>query len=166
MLFNQAPQPIAGEAVPPGRGFIRVQGQPAVLPFQGVYCDESTILEAQQNLRLRLNSAKIDGHNAPRKAVSPGERAVEQMKTFSETPLKVSPPSAAPETVFSASESDFSASTATIDPDKMAHVAALIERGEKRKTKIIAEVWGVTSGPAYQAAGAEYEEIIKKLAVG
>jgi hypothetical protein len=166
MLFNQAPQQMVGEAIPPGRGYIRVQGQPAVLPFQGVYCDEPTILEVQQRLRQRTRFANFSGVSGHKKAVSPGERAAETMETFRENPVKVSATSGTPENFFSASESDFSASTTTIDPEKFAQVAALINGGEKRKTKIIAEVWSVTSGPAYQAASAEYEAIVKKLAVG
>ena len=98
--------------------------------------------------------------------MSPGERAAEQMKISRENSVKVSHTSTSTENFFSASESDFSASTTTIDPEKLAKVTALIEGGEKRKTKIIAEVWSVTSGPAYQAASAEYEAIIKQLAVG
>lgn len=48
-----------------------------------------------------------------------------------------------------------------IDPTKAAHVANLIEQ-QQGKMAIIKEVWGVTSGRAYQTASREYEFIIAR----
>jgi hypothetical protein len=167
MLFNQAPQQMVGEAIPPGRGYIRVQGQPAVLPFQGVYCDEPTILEIQQHLRVRRKSAEHAAQPSPHfpqnRAMSPGERAVETMERVVETGRKFSAPSTAVESLSSAFPSDFSTSAPVeIDPEKAAKVAHLLKEN-KRKGEIIAEVWGATSGRRYQAANVEYEVIIKIL---
>lgn len=171
MLFNQAPQQMVGEAIPPGRGFIRVQGQPAVLPFQGVYCDEPTILEVQQSLRIRLNLVKNETPHSPKfpqkKAVSPGERAAEQMEVRTEVaPLHPSTSSTV-EIASTASQSPTSTSEEIeIDPEKVAKVAWLrsTEGGSKNKSTIIAEVWGVTGGRKFKAASDEYEAIISRLA--
>ncbi len=168
MLFNQAPQPIAGEAIPPGRGYIRVQGQPAVLPFQGVYCDEATILEVQQRLRQGARVAKMSPICGPKNAMSPGERAAATMIARAETHRETETTSPPAKTVSSPFPSTISTSAPVeIDPEKAAKVAFLRSGngGNKTKREIIAEVWGATTGRRYQAASAEYEEIIKKLAV-
>jgi hypothetical protein len=167
MLFNQAPQQMVGEAIPPGRGFIRVQGQPAVLPFQGVYCDEATILEVQQRLRLRQkfgqNEAQPSAKFLQNRALSPGERAAERMRGAAENGRKFSAPSARVEIPSTALQSDFSTSAPIeIDPEKAAKVADLLSEN-RRKGEIIAEVWGVTGGRRYQAASAEYDVILKTL---
>jgi hypothetical protein len=163
MLFNQAPQPIAGEAIPPGRGFIRVQGQPAVLPFQGVYCDEPTILEVQQRLRQRDRVSKDAAAVRQRRAVSPGERAAATMEGRAENGRKISAPSAIVELPSTALQNDFSTSAPVeIDAEKAAKVALLLGEN-KRKGEIIAEVWGVTGGRRYQAASAEYDANIQTL---
>jgi hypothetical protein len=162
MLFNQAPQQMVGEAIPPGRGFIRVQGQPAVLPFQGVYCDEPTILEVQQSLRQQV----VKFSPFTQRPASPGERAIERMENRVESTGKLSAVSTPAETPSTAFQSDFSTSSENeIDPEKLAKVADLVNE-KKRKVEIIAEVWGAISGRRYQAASVEYEAIIKKLAVG
>lgn len=163
MLFNQAPQQMVGEAMPPGRGFIRVQGQPAVLPFQGVYCDEPTILEVQQRLRQAERVARSSAVHGPKKPMSPGERAVATMERPVENGRKFSAPSVTPESLSSAFPSDFSTSAPVeIDPEKAAKVATLLGEN-KRKGEIIAEVWGATSGRRYQAANVEYEAILRIL---
>jgi hypothetical protein len=171
MLFNQAPQPMAGEAIPPGRGFIRVQGQPAVLPFQGVYCDEPTILEVQQHLRNRRKGAEKAvplSRNFPQnRTMSPGERAAAQMEARKEILLPLPSTSTKTETTSSALQSAPSTSEETeIDPEKAAQVVYLrsVEGGNKTKSAIIAEVWGVTGGRKFKAASDEYEAIIAKLA--
>jgi len=173
MLFNQAPQQMVGEAMPPGRGFIRVQGQPAVLPFQGVYCDEPTILEVQQSLRIRRNfveNSLSHSSNFPQnRAMSPGERAAETMEGPAETHRETETTSAAVETISSPLQSPISVSSeVTIDPEKAQKVAFLRSEngGNKTKREIIAEVWGAINGRRYQAASAEYESIIRHLAVG
>jgi hypothetical protein len=173
MLFNQAPQQMVGEAIPPGRGFIRVQGQPTVLPFQGVYCDEATILEVQQSLRIRRKSVEnrvgLSPNFPQNRAVSPGERAVETMEARKEIPLPLPSTSTRAETTSTAFQSDSSTSEdMEIDPEKVAKVAYLRspEGGSKTKSAIIAEVWGVTGGRRFKMASDEYEAILKKLAVG
>jgi hypothetical protein len=167
MLFNQAPQQMVGEMMPPGRGFIRVQGQPAVLPFQGVYCDEPTILDVQQSLRIRRKGAEPATQTSPHfpqnRALSPGERAAERMEGRAENGRKISAPSAPAEKLSSAFPSDFPLSAPVeIDPEKAAKVAVLLKEN-KRKGEIIAEVWGATSGRRYQAANVEYEAILKTI---
>jgi hypothetical protein len=173
MLFNQAPQQMVGEAIPPGRGFIRVQGQPAVLPFQGVYCDEPTILEVQHRLRIRRKSVEnqtgLSSNFPQNRAVSPGERAAETMEGPAETRRETEMTPAPVETVSSPFLSDISTSSPVpIDPEKAEKVAFLRSEngGNKTKREIIAEVWGAINGRRYQAASAEYESILKHLAVG
>lgn len=166
MLFNQAPQQMVSEAMPPGRGFIRVQGQSAVLPFQGVYCDEPTILDVQQRLRLRHHALQRTQDMPHRKAVSPGEQAAAAMNDRMENAGKLSVVSSSPETLSTAFQRDISVSEAQeVDPEKATKVADLLSE-KKRKVEIIAEVWGAISGRRYQAASVEYEAIVKKLALG
>jgi hypothetical protein len=173
MLFGQAPQHVNDSQVVPGRGFIRVQGQPTAVPFQGVYCDEATILGVQQSLRRASTPTPISFDDYHRRAVSPAEKAVEAAEKIVENfPVSTST-STTPETVSTAFPSDFStfppgSQKTEIDPEKADRVASLLaeKNGKIKKGDIIAEVWGVTSGRKYQAASTEYETIMAHLDSG
>lgn len=132
MLFNQAPAALPTTLIPPGRGYIRVQGQPAPLPFQGVYCDEATILDAQ-----RVTSAGNSVTPRVPTASTAGERA--------ETP---GVPSVEPLPAIPVSSVETPTEPPIAETDRAA-IIALAKAGISRR-EIGRQVYGVVGGRAYE----------------
>ncbi len=179
MLFGQSPPQTDATAVPPGRGYIRVQGQVTALPFQGIYCDEQTILDVQTEIRnahvttpvARQISEPISFADYRARALVPAREHVVPLEEKREISAALPATYRAAETSSMAFQSDFSTSSlVTIDPEKASKVAqVLVETGGKKKpskTAIIAEVWGVTGGRRYTEASLEYEAIVASLSPG
>ena len=171
MLFGHVPEASIGTgATVPGRGYIRVQGQPAAVPFQGIYCDERTLLDIQAQLRPTTRPTPTPIEVQPRRAVSPAEYAVETAVSSPEKfPAAEAETRGAAETLETQKphgnelETVSAVSAETVsDSRKLLQVAQLL-RGNSGKKAIIEQVWGATSGRRYMAASSEYDAILAQL---